>query len=289
MRGQALGAVLVFGTALSWGSNWPMLKLLLEELPPMTARGVAGVAAGVMLAALAWPAGQRLAVAWALWPRLALAALLNVMAWMGFATIGLLWLGAAEAAILAYTAPVWTALLAWPVLGEVPTPRRAAALVLALAGVLVLFGGRGIALGLEKLPGMGLLLAAGFLFALGTVLAKRRPLPLPPLAAAAWQVGLGCAPLLVFGLLSEPQPWRDLSAAGWFFLVWMAVVPLGLAYLMWFEALKRVSATLAGIGTMLAPMVGVAGAAMFLGEAFGWREGAALLCILAGVALAMRG
>lgn len=263
-----------------------MLKLLLTELPPLQARGVAGVAAGLGFAAGALAFGVPLAVPRRLWPRLLLAALLNVTAWMGLATFGLVWLGAGEAAILAYTVPVWTALLAWPVLGEAPSTRRIGALLLSLAGVGILFVGRGLDFGLAKLPGMALMTGAAMLFALGTVWGKRTPLTLPPVTTVAWQVGLGCAPLLALGLVFEPWKWGALSQQGWAFMAWMTAVPLGLAYLTWFEAIKRVPATLATVAMLLAPMIGVAGAALALGESFGLREGAALLLTLAGVLLA---
>ncbi|MBC7434243.1 MAG: DMT family transporter [Rubritepida sp.] len=281
--------MLLIATAFGWGSNWPMLKLLLTELPPLQARGAAGVTAGLGFALGAWAFGVPLRVPRRLWSRLVLASLLNVTAWMGFATFGLVWLGAGEAAILAYTVPVWTALLAWPVLGEAPSARRVAALLLSLTGVAILFAGRGLDFGLAKLPGMALMTGAAVLFALGTVWGKRTPLGLPPVASVAWQVGLGCAPLLLLGLLFEPWRWGTLSSQGWFFMGWMTAIPLGLAYLTWFEAIKRVPATFATVAMLLAPMVGVAGAALVLGEPFGLREAAALLLTLAGVLLASFG
>ena len=36
-------------------------------------------------------------------------------------------------------------------------------------------------------------------FAVGTVLAKKLPLNLPPLTAAAWQIGIGCFPIVIVG------------------------------------------------------------------------------------------
>ena len=48
---------------------------------------------------------------------------------------------AAEAAIIAYTMPVWATVLAWPVLGERPTPARIGGLVLGLSGVTLLMAG----------------------------------------------------------------------------------------------------------------------------------------------------
>lgn len=288
-RVSTAGVVLLVFTAFGWGSNWPLLKLLLLELPPLSARGVSGVAAGLGFALGAWIFGVSLRVPTGMWPRLLLATALNVTAWMGLATFGLTWLGASEGAIVAYTVPVWTALFAWPVLGERPTARRLAALILSLAGVVVLFAGQGLEIGLEKAPGIALMAAAPLLFALGTVLGKRHPLAMPPVAAVAWQVGLGCLPLLLLGFAFETQRWGTLSAQGWACMAWMTAVPLGLAYLTWFEAIKRVPATFATVAMLLAPMVGVAGAAIFLAEPFGPREVAALALTLAGVVLASRG
>jgi drug/metabolite transporter (DMT)-like permease len=54
-----------------------------------------------------------------------------------------------------------------------------------------------------KLPGMVMALPARFGFALGTVLAKKLPVPLPPIPAAAWQIGLGCFPIVIIGLAFE--------------------------------------------------------------------------------------
>jgi drug/metabolite transporter (DMT)-like permease len=284
---RATGLLLLLLTALGWGSNWPMLKLLLEEMPPLAARSWAGLAAALLFAAGALALRIPLGVPRRLWGRLVLASLLNVTAWMGFATLGLSWLATSEAAILAYTMPVWTVLLAWPVLGERPTGQRVAGLVLGLAGVGVLFAGRGLELGLAKLPGMALMLAAALLFALGSVMAKRFPLPMHPAAAVAWQVGLGCLPLWLLSLAVEEVRWAAISPQGWFFLGWMALVALGLAYLTWFGALARLPASTATLGTLLTPVVGVLGAGLFLGEPLGLREWGALGCTLLGVALAV--
>jgi drug/metabolite transporter (DMT)-like permease len=127
------------------------------------------------------------------------------------------------------------------------------------------------------------------LFSLGTVLTKRWPLGLPPTAGATWQVGLGIAPLVVLAVLLDPPGFAALSMQGWALIAYGGVFALGLCYLSWFAALRRLPASLASLGTLLTPMVGVAGAALVLGEPFGWREAAALGLTLSGVALAARG
>jgi drug/metabolite transporter (DMT)-like permease len=217
------------------------------------------------------------------------ASLLNVTAWMGLASFSLLWLSAAEATIVCYTMPVWAALMAWAVLGERPGPARIAGLLLALSGLALLVLGHGVAVGLEKAPGVALGLGSAILFSLGTVTTKRWPLGLPPTSSTVWQVGLGILPLAVLAAVFDRPDVGALSAMNWALLAYGGIFALGLCYLSWFAALRRLPASLASLGTLLTPMVGVASAALFLGEPFGWREASALALTLSGVGLAMRG
>jgi drug/metabolite transporter (DMT)-like permease len=153
----------------------------------------------------------------------------------------------------------------------------------------VLFGAEGLEVGLAKLPGVALVLAAAFLFALGAVLTKRQPLAMPPMAIVAWQVGVGSLPLLALAFATERPDFAALSAAGWAAMAYMAVFPLCISYLTWFAALRRLPAAAASIGTLLTPVVGVLSAAAALGEPLGWREIAALALTVGGVVLAVRG
>src|SRR5258705_10927078 len=130
-------------TSVGWGFNWPVTKYLLSELPPLTLRGSTGVIGAALLAVLALARAPSLKVERHLWPRLMLAGLLNVTGWMVLMGLALLWLPASEAALIAYTMPVWASLLAWPVLGERPTILRTVALVMAFAGLAVIMGGNG--------------------------------------------------------------------------------------------------------------------------------------------------
>jgi drug/metabolite transporter (DMT)-like permease len=292
LRDRRTGLLCLAVTAVGWGLNWPVMKALLREWPPLSARGWAGLAAALGLAALARLRGERLAVPRRAAGPLLLAASTNVLAWMGLSTLALLWLGVAEGALLVYSMPIWAALLAWPILGERPTARGVLALALGVAGIVVLLGARGgssgPALGPEKLPGVALALAAAILFALGAVASRRSPLALPPLASVAWQVGLGCLPMVLAGLLFERPDAGALSPLGWAAMAYMAAVPMGLCYLTWFAALRRLSPATASVATLLTPLVGVVAAAFALGEPLGVREALALGLTLGGVALALR-
>src|SRR6185437_6554011 len=106
---SSAGLIFLAVTSVGWGFNWPVTKYLLSELPPLTLRGGTGVIGAALLAALALTRGQSLKVERSLWPRLMLAALLNVTGWMVLMGLALLWLPASETALIAYTMPVWAA------------------------------------------------------------------------------------------------------------------------------------------------------------------------------------
>jgi drug/metabolite transporter (DMT)-like permease len=283
-----VGLACVMFTALGWGLNWPATKFLLATCPPLSARGVSGLVAGGILFAVAALLGEPLAVPRPLWGRLAVAAVLNVSAWMGLTTASLVWLPAGQAATLAYTMPVWASLLAWPMLGERPMLRQIAAIVLGICGVVVLVGGAVFHLDAARLPGVVIALSAAGLFAFGTVLSKRLPIPLPRVALTAWQVFLGCIPLLIAGLLFEQAHFGALPPIGWLALAYTAFVSMGACYLLWFAAVRRLTASSAAIGTLLTPVVGVAASSLTLGDKLTLSQVASLGLVLVGIVLANR-
>jgi drug/metabolite transporter (DMT)-like permease len=275
-------------TSVGWGFNWPVTKYLLSELPPLTMRGTTGVIGALLLALLAMLRGQSLRVPRQCWPRLVLAAFLNVACWMSLMGLALLWLPASEAALIAYTMPVWASLLAWPILGERPNLLRVVSLLMAFAGLAAIMGGNGVAASLSKLPGIAMALGGAIGFAIGTVLAKKLPLPLPPLTAAAWQIGVGCLPVALVGLCVETTDLAAVTPLGWYLLFYSTVIQFCVAYVSWFAALARLPASVAAIGTMAVPVIGVVTSAVALHEPLGAGQIAALIFTLGGVALAAR-
>src|SRR5262245_4139285 len=126
-------------------------------------------------------------------------------------------------------------------------------------------------------------------FALGTVFSKKFPIHLPPITAAAWQIGIGCLPVAIAGLAFETTNLEKVTGLGWILLVYSTVVQFCIAYVSWFAALARLPASVAAIGTMAVPVIGVVTAALALHEPLGPGQIAALVFTLAGVALATRG
>jgi len=281
------GFVCLLVTSLGWGLNWPAMKVILAQLPPLFARGTAGSVAGLACALAAVLLGQSLVVPRPLIGRVVAAAALNVFAWMGFATVAMRWLSVGQCALLVYTMPVWATLLAWPIRGERPSLRAIAGLALCMAGLWQLFGSGGFHLDREQQVGAVLALGSAVLFALSTV-ALRPLIELRPLASLAWQLSLGCLPMVALGLAFEHPAIANVSPTAWALMLYMTAVPMGLCYMTWFAALRRLPPTTASLATLLTPVIGVVSAALVLGEPLGTRELVAFTLTLAGVALALR-
>jgi drug/metabolite transporter (DMT)-like permease len=287
MPKRAIGSLYLVATATGWALGWSAMKLLMRDWPPLFSRGVAGIAASLILAIIAVCSGESLYVPRKAIPRLLFAAFTNVFAWMGFSTLTIKWLNVGEGVLIVFTMPIWATLFAWPLLGTRPTTRGVVALVLGLAGVGVLLGSHGFSMDGGKLLGVLFALGAAVFFALGTTL-NRSPLPLSAVVLVMWQVGLGCLPMVILGLVFEKPDFGALTATGWAALAYTVVVGMTICYLTWFATLRYLPPAMASTGMLLVPLIGVVSAALIFGEPLGWREATSMALTLGGVTLALQ-
>ena len=273
--------------SIVWGINWSLIKFLLSELPPLSARAIAGVIGAAVTIGFATMRGETLIPPINRLPRLLIAAALNYTAWVALTAVSLIWLRASEAVIISYTLPIWTALLARPLLGERLTFARAVGMALGLSGVILLVLVQPEGGGWTRLLGAALALSASMLFGLGAVLSKLTPLLMPPVAAVGWQIGLGTVPLLL-GMSIERPSLAAIDVRGWLALTASGALALGVGYIAWFGALQRLPASVVTIGSLLVPMIGVSTSGILLGEPLGLRECSALALTLSGVVIASK-
>lgn len=262
-------ALAVPALALLWGLNWPAVRVVLGWWSPWELRSVGLGGAAVILFALAWRRGLSLRIARAQWTRVVVSSLLTVVGFTLCTAFAQLAGSTARAAIVTFTMPVWTVLLAWWLIGERPDRRRAFAVVVGLLG-----------LGLLALPlmakdvslaGPAFALAAGFSWAAGTVFVKRHPIAAPAITSTAWQLGIAALVAIVGWLVLPPTmpPAAELAFPPLWFALALAFhvfLSTALAYVLWFDVVARLPAGVAAMGTLLVPVVGVLGAMALLGE-----------------------
>ncbi|KAA5604729.1 DMT family transporter [Roseospira marina] len=200
--------------------------------------------------------------------------------------------GVALATLLALcAAPVLVALLARLVLGERLGPRTLAAVVLAVAGAVLLVGfpgpleadGATVVLGLAMAGGSALSYAV-FTLASRRLAPRHHPFRLVALGFGAGAVVLAAVTVAVNGGLALPT-----SAPAWGLVLYMGVVPTALAYVVFLWGMRRASATGSAVVVLLEPLSATLLAWMLFGERLGplGAAGGALL-LSAVLVLALR-
>lgn len=279
------------GLALCWGLNWPAIKIVLTQLPPFVLRAVGLGSATLLLLAVAVWQRRRLTLPRATWRSNAVAGLLTIVVFNFCTAFAQLNTTTSRAAVLTYTMPTMSALLAWLLLGERPGRRGLLAVASGAAGILLLAWPALIAAPGANLLGPLFALSAALAWALGTIATKRLPPVHDRVVATAWQLGLGSVCGLVASWLAGETWPRALSAPVAWALAHHIVLAMAFAYVLWYRLLDSATATVSSLTTLAVPVVGVAGAMALVGDrpsALDWLGFALVLAAAALVLLAPR-
>ena len=272
--------------ALIWGCNWPVLKLGVTEIPPLTFRSLTLPFAALGMLAVALASGESIAIPRAWWGRVATLAFFNIAGWNGLVLFGVQQLPAGRSAILAYTMPVWATLVALMVLHEPLGRRKTIGLALGMAGMALLLG-EDFAL-LERSPvGAMMILGAAILWSVGTVLLRKWKPPIPQNTLSGWMMLLGWAPLAVAAPFFDDTGLARLAHVSW--QVWFAIgynifLAGTLAHWAWFTLARTLPVAVSGLASLPVPVVGVFAGMIVLGERPGTAEWLALAFVLASLA-----
>jgi len=262
------------------------MKVGLAEFPLWTFRASSCLVSGLCLLAIAHLTGSALLPRPQEWRGMAIAALFNITAWQMFIAAGLRLTGSGEAAVVAFTMPLWAVFFAWLFLREPLGLRGAAALALGLAGIAVLMT-RDMAALIRAPAGVALILAGAIGWAIGTLIQKRRHFSLNAMALAGWQLTIGALPMVAMVPILEPLRFPVVSTTAWLMWAYTTFPALVFCYAAWFQVVKLMPVTVASISVLLVPAVGVLSGAFILGEPLGLREVTALVLIGAALALVL--
>lgn len=277
--------VLVVLLALGWGSNWPLMKVVMTEMAPLHFRVLCLTAGAVGLFAIARANRLPIRVPQGHWPRLIAITLFNVAAWNVLAVYGVTFMESGRAAILAYTFPMWSVLLGVWFLREPLTGRRLAGVILGLLGMLLLLGDEVHAVGRSP-TGALLLIASAVSWAMSTAIMKRWPVDLPTTSFTGWQMLLALVPILFGALLFEEGSFSPLALSTWplWGLIYNAIISSIFCNWAWIKIATYAPISVSSLSTLMIPIVGVFSGMLVLGERPHWSDFAALVLVVAALA-----
>jgi drug/metabolite transporter (DMT)-like permease len=277
------GFVLLAAVTLFWGANWPGMKIALSEIPVWWFRAMCLWAGAIGLLAIARLSGNSLRMPRAEVAPLLLVSLFAMVGWQVCSAYGVSLMPAGRASIIAFTMPVWSAFLGAIFLKEPITRYKIAGLLLGMAGLGVLIGEDLFVFGAAPLGAM-FMLAAALTWAIGTVLFKKYRWTTPVSTMVGWQLAAAAVPITLVAILFEPMPDLSLlSHKAILALVYVFALPMIFCQWAFFKVVSMFPATVASMGTLAVPVVGVYSSALILGEPVGWREIVALVLICAAL------
>ncbi len=278
----ASARLLVVVMGVAWGFNWVAARIILAVLPPWTMRAL-GIGLGdLTLFAAAAITGVSLAVPRSERTKIVIAGMFNVAIFNVCSAYAQIYGTTSRAIVIAYSMPIWSALLAHFVLREKLTPVKLFALALCAAGLAILI----LPLAEAGIPfGALFALICAWTWAAGTVYLKWAKIRAPTLTIAAWQLLSGWLVLAAGTLAFEGVPHlTGLSTPIYAWIGYNGLIGMGLAYFLWFVVVDRLPATTASLGSLLVPVVGVIGSAWLVGERPSLTDIIGFACIFAAAA-----
>jgi drug/metabolite transporter (DMT)-like permease len=279
---------------VGWGSTPVAMKVAVRGLPPLSLSAFRFLVAGALL--YGWCAWQRrrhpdrgwrppTAVQWRSGTILGL---LLPAAGTGGATWAEQKLSAGTAALLLATIPVWMVIGSRIADGQRISGRAAAGLVAGIAGVGVLINpltGRA-----PDLTACAVTLAGAMCWGLGSVYARRAPLPDQPLLASATEMISGGLALGVLGAVSGEYGrlrLAELSTTSGWSLLYLIVIGSLLVFSIYQWLLGHAPSRVVGTYAFVNPVIAVLLGWWLLAEHADGRTALATVIIVAGVILMM--
>ena len=277
---------LLIALTLVWGTNWPLFPYAVREVSVWTFRGIAMLGSGAALLLFARLRGNPMVIPRRYWKTVLLATFFYLVIWNVASTYAAVLIPSGQAAVLGFTMPLWGALIAWAVLGERLNKRLLLAVVMGGVGVTLLMvpsfkAYRAAPLGLA----FGLLSAIGW--AIGTLILKRGNVQVPVLVLTGWQLVLGSIPIGTVALAVADSTWFMPSWQSIAVIAWITLIPMCVGNVCWFAIVGLLPANIAGLSSVMVPVVAMVSGAIVHGEPLGPFQLTSMAACVAALVLAL--
>lgn len=266
--------------ALMWSSAFTSARIAVAYASPLAMLSLRFLISGVIAVAIALALGQTARLSRKQWIAVVLFGICQNAIYLGANFMAMQWIEASLAAIIASLLPLTVAAASWVFFGERLSKTGILGLSAGTVGVLVIMGAR--ITGGADLFGIALCFIGVAALTVATLLVRGISTSGNVLMVVGLQMLVGSAVLLPSSLLLETfhveWTWQLLTA-----FAYTTLIPGLAATLIWFLLVGRVGATRAASFHFLNPFLGVAIAALVIGEALTLRDLLGVIIIMAGV------
>ena len=270
-----------------WGGSFFFNGVAVHQLPPLTLVLLRVAFAAVLLLPLLRLYRIDFPTGFSGWKPFFAIGLLNNVLPFSLIVMGQTWISSGLASILNATTPLFTVVVMALAGEERLHARRIAGVIAGLLGVMILHG-EGFA-SFETGQGIGILLclAAAFSYGLAALVARRLLSNSPAVATATFQLMASTVMMtIVAGVVDRPWQLPMPNATTWLAVIGLAALSTALAYIVFFQIVRRSGATNVMLVTLLIPVTAILLGYLVLGESISAREiigavviGSALLLI----------
>lgn len=285
-------ALLLVLATLFWSGNFVLGRAVSSHIPPIGMAFWRWTMALAVLLPFSLPHLKgRFPEILRSWKTLLPLGILGIGSFNTLVYIGLHETTATNAILLNSACPAFILAISFVLRSQMATGRQCVGIAVSLLGVatIVARGSFGTLLSLSFNRGDLWVLTAVLCWAFYTILLKRRPEGVHPLALLTVLMGVGVAclaPLYAWEISRGSRVAFDAATAG--SLLYLAFLPSLAAYVFWNQAVEELGANRAGAFLHLMPAFGSLLAVLLLGESFRYFHLAGIALILTGVTLAGR-
>ncbi|MFL5358910.1 DMT family transporter [Archangium sp.] len=288
-RALSLSDLALILVVFIWGTNYTVVKEALGTFPPL-----AFMALRFAVAAVAMAVVLHTREGWKPLPRTTLLKLIG----LGFVgntvyqlcfVLGVSHTTAANSGMLASGTPVVTALLGAALGVDKLRKPLAMGLLLAVPGMLLIVTARGPELDASTRQGDFLILGASLCWALYTVGLRYLGTELSALRVTALSMITGAPGVVLLGLPSVMKlELASIGPSAWFGVVYSALIPLVLAYVVWSRSVQAVGSSRTAIYNSGTPVVAALTAWLVRGERPTWMQAVGAALVITGVLVSRR-
>jgi drug/metabolite transporter (DMT)-like permease len=274
--------------AVLFGGTWPAGKVAVDHAPPLTIAFIRFALSSILLWGWARARGRTVPL-----PSRADLPLVFALGVTGIAIYNALFLfglqrtPATDGSILVPgLIPVMTTLLAWRVFHQRPTRLVVIGFSVAVAGLLIVVNPTG-AESNSRLLGDGLLVGAAVCWAVYTILGRAATTRFDSVLATTYAAVTGALILLPFSI----PGWGKLvhaPAVTWLAIAYLAPLGTVVAFVLFYEGVRKIGSARAAAFTLLVPVFGVTSSVVVLGEKLRWQLALGGAIVLVGLWLVQR-